>query len=405
VIVAVGMVGQFLQGIAFQGFTTYLGPLHNGFGWSRAVLAGPRSVTQVQSAVLGPVEGYLIDGLGPRRLVTSGVFVLGLGFILFGIIDSLWMYYLASMVIVLGTGLQGLLVLSVTVNNWFRKKRTIANSIMLLGFSAAGIVGVPMLVFLQTSIGWRESAIGSGLLVWIVGIPCAMLLRTKPELHGLRPDGDILISEEKSGSKVSEQVADHDFTLREAIMTRAFWFVAIGSALGNLGMGAAQVHLFLHLEQGLGLERSTAAFVWMVASISNVPSRLVGGVLGDRLPKNFIIGFATFSMAVSVFILGIADRVSLAFTYAIFYGIGWGIRTPVMNSLQGEYFGRQSQGVIRGWLQSIGIPFSILAPVIAGYVADIQGNYRMTFVVISFVMLIGALFMLLARRPVMPSKS
>ena len=402
VIVAVGMVGQFLQGIAFQGFTTYLGPLHNGFGWNRAILAGPRSVTQVQSAVLGPVEGYLIDSLGPRKVVMSGVFILGLGFILFGFIDSLWMYYLASMVIVLGTGLQGLLVLSVTVNNWFRRRRTIANSIMLLGFSAAGIVGVPLLVFLQTSIGWRESAIGSGLVVWVVGLPCAMLLRTKPELYGLQPDGDSSPLNENSGSGRSSEVVDYDFTLRQSLMTRAFWFVAVGSALGNLGMGTAQVHLFLHLEQGLGFERTTAAFVWMVASISNVPSRLIGGILGDRMPKNFIVGFATFSMAISVFILGIADRVSLAFAYAIFYGIGWGIRTPVMNALQGEYFGRQSQGVIRGWLQSIGIPFSIAAPVLAGYMADIQGDYRMTFIVTSFVMLIGAFFMAAAKRPAAP---
>ena len=120
------------------------------------------------------------------------------------------------------------------------------------------------------------------------------------------------------------------------------------------------------------------------------------------MPKNFIVGFATFSMAISVFILGIADRVSLAFAYAIFYGIGWGIRTPVMNALQGEYFGRQSQGVIRGWLQSIGIPFSIAAPVLAGYMADIQGDYRMTFIVTSFVMLIGAFFISAAKRPAAP---
>ncbi|GIS64110.1 MAG: hypothetical protein CM1200mP3_03580 [Chloroflexota bacterium] len=73
-----------------------------------------------------------------------------------------------------------------------------------------------------------------------------------------------------------------------------------------------------------------------------------------------------------------------------------------MNALQGEYFGRQSQGVIRGWLQSIGIPFSIAAPVLAGYMADIQGDYRMTFIVTSFVMLIGAFFISAAKRPAAP---
>ena len=70
-----------------------------------------------------------------------------------------------------------------------------------------------------------------------------------------------------------------------------------------------------------------------------------------------------------------------------------------MNALQGEYFGRASQGIIRGWLQSVSIPFTIAAPVLAGYAADVQGNYRITFMVISFVMLVGALLLLMASRP------
>ena len=73
VIVAVGIINQFLQGIAIQGFSSYLGPLQRDFGWSRAVLAGPRSVTQVQNSVLGPIEGFLIDKFGPRSMaVLSG---------------------------------------------------------------------------------------------------------------------------------------------------------------------------------------------------------------------------------------------------------------------------------------------------------------------------------------------
>lgn len=402
VIVAVGIITQFLQGIAIQGFSSYLGPLQRDFGWSRAVLAGPRSVTQVQNSVLGPIEGFLIDKFGPRSIVTIGVIILGLGFILFGLTQSLWLYYLASIVIALGTGFQGLLIMSVAVNNWFQRKRTIAQSIMLLGFSFAGVIGVPALVITQTSLGWRESAIGSGLIVWIVGIPCSMLLRTKPETYGLLPDGDGLMEGYQTDEGSSSPIVEYDFTLQQALSTQAFWLVAIGSAIGNLGMGAAQVHLFLHLEQGLNLERSTAAFVWMVASLCNIPSRLLGGFLGDRFPKNMLVGFATLSMALSVFVLGIADGLRMAFLYAVLYGIGWGMRTPVMNALQGEYFGRQSQGIIRGWLQSLSVPFTIAAPVLAGYAADVQGNYRMTFIGTAFVMLVGAIFIFLASRPSPP---
>ena len=90
----------------------------------------------------------------------------------------------------------------------------------------------------------------------------------------------------------------------------------------------------------------------------------------------------------------------MAFIYAFLYGIGWGIRTPVMNAIQGEYFGRSSQGIIRGWLQSVSLPFTIAAPVIAGYVADKQGDYEITFIATSIVMLLGATLLFIATRPI-----
>ncbi len=124
--------------------------------------------------------------------------------------------------------------------------------------------------------------------------------------------------------------------------------------------------------------------------------------MGDRLPKHLIIGSSMVLMAVAVFILSIATSVQMAFTYAVVYGLAWGMRTPVMNALQGEYFGMRSQGVIRGWLHSLSLPFTIAAPVVAGYLADLQGSYRTTFIVMSFIMLGGAALIFMALPPKPP---
>jgi MFS family permease len=400
IIVFVGMVTQFFQGVSSQGFSTYLTFLQKDFGWSKAVMAAPRSVTSIEGAIFGPLEGFLVDKFGPRLMVTIGVFVMGLGFILFGLTNSLLMYYAANIVIDVGTGLQGMIIMSVAVNKWFRRKRTIAQSVMLLGFSMAGVVGVPLLVLTQNVFGWQISAIGSGLIIWAVGFPCTLLLRSEPEPYGLMTDGDTPDNASAAGSKnINNKKDEHDFTLREAARTRAFWFLAFGWALGGLGMGAAQVHLFLHLEQGVGLTAATSALVWTVASVTNIPFRLVGGFFGDRIPKNLMLGVSTFLIAISMFFLGIANSVQIALVYAVLYGIGWGIRTPVMNAIQGEYFGRKSMGIIFGMLQSISLPFSIASPIVAGYLADVQGNYRMTFIVMSFITLAGSIVISLATRP------
>lgn len=400
VMVTIGSITQFFTGIVSQGFSTYIPHLQEQFGWSTALLAAPRSVTQVENSILGPIEGFLVDKYGPRKMVTIGVFVMGLGLILFGLTNNIVMYFTANIVLAAGTGLQGLLIMSVAVNHWFRRKRTLSQSFMLLGFPLAGVVGIPLLVLFQSSFGWEWSAIGSGLLVWAFGFPCAQLVRTEPEPYGLLPDGDVIETSPETGKvKKPEIIEEYNFTLKEAIKTRAFWFLALGWAMGNLGMGGVQVHIFPHLEGEVGLTAGMASLVWSVASFSNIPSRILGGILGDRLPKNLLLGFSMAMMAVSAFILGYAASLPWAFAYAVSYGIGWGIRTPIMNAIQGDYFGRRSQGIIRGWLQSVSIPFTIAAPVVVGFVKDSMGTYRPAFTVVSFIMLAGAVLMLFATNP------
>lgn len=402
VIVTVGALTQFTQGVVSQGFPTYLSYLQQEFGWGKAFLAGPRSITIIENSILGPIEGFLMDRLGPRIMSVIGTFFMGLGLILFGLTNSLWMYYLANIIITLGSGFQGLLILSVAINAWFRRKRTLAQSIMGLGYAMAGVIGVPVLVFSQTTLGWRDSAIATGLVIWAVGFPCSMMLRRNPEQYGLLPDGTGPGTTNVTGTRKASVETEYDFTLREALRTPAFWLLAFGQALGGLAMGATQVHLFLHLEQGVGLTATTAAFIWSVASIANIPARLLGGFLGDRLPKNVILAAATMMMAVSIMVLGLANSLPMVLVYALLYGFGWGARTPVASAIQGEYFGRRSQGVIRGWLQSLAVPFTIAAPIIVGYLADLQGSYRLTFVILSLISIAGASLIFLATAPKRP---
>jgi len=73
VIVFVGFVSQLVQGLVNQGFSTYPDLLQKEFDWSKAALAGPRSVTSVQNSVLRPVTGFLVDRFGPRTVVAAGM--------------------------------------------------------------------------------------------------------------------------------------------------------------------------------------------------------------------------------------------------------------------------------------------------------------------------------------------
>ena len=95
----------------------------------------------------------------------------------------------------------------------------------------------------------------------------------------------------------------------------------------------------------------------------------------------------------------------MAFVFAVIFGIGWGMRTPLLNAIQGEYFGRKSQGVIRGWMQSLGLPIIIAAPVVVGHMRDVQDTYLYAFSLMAGVMVIGSILLLIARHPKLSSSA
>ena len=64
----------------FQGLGTFLVTMQREFGWSRTVLSGAFSLARAQGAVIGPLEGFLIDKLGDRRMVLIGYVMMAFGF-------------------------------------------------------------------------------------------------------------------------------------------------------------------------------------------------------------------------------------------------------------------------------------------------------------------------------------
>ena len=78
--------------------------LESHFGWNRAQLGFALTFTRVEGGLMGPLEGYLADRLGTRRMVLIGMLILGVGFILFSRVQNLWMFYLAYIVMALGQG-------------------------------------------------------------------------------------------------------------------------------------------------------------------------------------------------------------------------------------------------------------------------------------------------------------
>ncbi|MBM3945921.1 MAG: hypothetical protein FJ315_00775, partial [SAR202 cluster bacterium] len=76
-LVSIGVVLLTLMALTvFQSLGTFVVALQREFNWSRTALSGAFALSRAEGAVLGPLEGYLVDRLGPRRMVLIGYVVM-----------------------------------------------------------------------------------------------------------------------------------------------------------------------------------------------------------------------------------------------------------------------------------------------------------------------------------------
>ena len=388
----------------FQGMPAWFVVLESNFGWSRAQLSLAFSLTRVEGSIMGPISGYLIDKLGPRRMVLIGLLVLGGGFLAFSRVNNLWQFYLAFIIMSSGAGLGTWLPMMTVLNSWFIKRRTMAMALAMEGFAVGGVVVVPVLAWAIDPArfgddGWRNAAVVIGLGVLLLAFPISRLIRNKPEDYGLSPDGSPPDGGVSTGVQERRPVSGGiEYTWQQALRTRAFWLITMGHACSSIVIVTLMVHLGTMLtDQGFSLQ----TVGWVVATQTGVSAvfNMVGGYVGDKAPLRFaLFGFSAIQSAAVVLLL-FADSGPLVFLFAVVFGIGFGGRTPLTTSIRGLYFGRKAFASITGVSMIPMNVFLLAFPLFAGIMFDATGSYDIPFSVVAVVSFVGALLFLALGDP------
>ena len=377
----------------FQGLGTILVALERQFGWSRSALSGAFSLARVEGAILGPVEGFLVDRVGTRKMVFIGYILMGLGFLWLGQVETLWAFYASFMLITLGSGLGGWLAIIAMVNNWFTRQRTFAMASAMSGIHFGGLL-VPLLALGIEAFEFSGAATIIGIFLLIVVGPAAKAIRNHPEDMGLQPDGD---SENSSESVLTED-EEPDFTAAQALRTPAFWILTVMQVASSVAIVTLALHLVPKLTD-MGMTLSGAGTVVLTYTIVALPSQFLSGYFADRLPKTLMIAIFLAIQGIALTIIAFADTILLAYIFALLYGIGFGGRNPLTTAIRGEYFGRKAFATIMGISQfpmNIGM---IGAPLFAGYMFDTTNSYVIPFSVFAILTFFGAFLMLFVKKP------
>ncbi len=403
-IVAAGAAIQAMQsGLFMQAFGSYSVLLRDQFGWSATTLSIAFAMTRAESGMLGPVQGWLIDRFGPRKVMQVGLVMMAAGFIAFSQIQNLTGFFVFYFIMSVGASLGGFLSVTTAIVNWFQRYRSRALATSQTGFAIGGSL-VPLLVFFMETYGWRETAFASGLIVLAVGLPLSALVRHRPSDYGMYPDGlspeDIEADEDYVAPEGLTKV---DFTAAQALRTRAFWMISLGHGSSLLVVGSLMLHLPLYLTDDEGMSLQRASFIVGALPVMQLVGQILGGYFGDVMNKRLMTVAAMMGHMVGLLMLTYAVNDIMIWAFVPLHGLAWGIRGPLMQSMRADYFGPTHFGTIMGFSSMIVMLGMITGPLLAGFLADQTGTYTVGFTVLALAAGVGSVFFYLATPPAPPT--
>ncbi len=152
-------------------------PLTTGLGTSLPELQITFSILIVIQTFLSPWQGVLVDRFGPRVLLSIGVLVTGLSWILAAQVSSLTMLYLTyGLLGGIGTGIVYVGVIGHMVQ-WFPDKRGLATGLVAAGYGVGALLTTfPIATVLRDST-YQDALTRFGVIFGIVGLVAAQGLR------------------------------------------------------------------------------------------------------------------------------------------------------------------------------------------------------------------------------------
>ena len=401
-----GMQAAFL----IQSFGAYAAVFRDSFGWSKTALAGGAAVQQMESALLGPIVGWMIDRFGARAMVRIGVVMFAAGLMLLSAVESLTSFYLAFVVLAVGMSMGGHLPMSVAVMHWFERYRARALSLLTLGFAVGGFV-VPVIAWSFAKYGWRETAFGCGVVMLVAGLPLANMIRNRPRDMGEVIDGEAVARVVQSSAAtrgapvtIVDEDDTRDFTVREALRTRAFWLVTLGFAFAMFMVGSVSVHAIIHMKEGLNYTVEEAALVIGVQTAAQVIGIMLGWAIEKRWEKRLVAAGCMIGHMSALLLLAFASSYAMLVFFAILNGTAWGLRGPFIQAMRPDYFGREAIATIIGISSLFVVVGQVGGPILAGLMADATGDYQLAFIVMAILCAFGAGCFFLARKPPRPRR-
>ena len=376
------------------GWTLFVNPLNQAHGWDIAAIQFAFSLFIALETWLTPIEGWIVDKvgpqLGPKFMVASGGILVAAGWIVNAYAETLTMLYIGA---VLG-GIGGGAIYATSVGHavkWFPDRRGLAVGLTAAGYGAGAAVTVIPISYVIANYGYQAAFFWFGIFQGAVVYMLAWLLRG-PE-PGEIPSSGV--------AKVIQ--SGRSFSPWQVLKSPVFWLLYImfvmvsGSGLMATAQIAPIAKDFNVANTVLVLGATTITVALIVDNIANGAARPLFGWISDNIGREHTMAIAFSLGGAAYWLLGSMGTEPWAFVaFAAMIFLTWGEIFSLFPSTCTDSFGPKFATVNLSLLYTAKGTSAFLVP-LANMIKTATGDWHMVFLVttvMNFVVVGLALFVL-----------
>jgi len=378
-------------------WTLFVEPIRQATGWKLSEIQWGFTLFIVFETWVMPMEGWLIDRMGPRIFTTVAGVLCGFGWsglAFAGTRAQLYTFYAIA-------GVGAAFVYSGSIASalkWFPDRRGLAAGIIAGGFGSGAALFIPMIASTIQARGYRTAFLVTGIFQGLVIIVVAQFLRHPgPEYGATRPA--------TRNTALRVRRSNEDFPTPEMLRTPQFYLLYVMFVLMATGglLVTAQAGPVAR-EWGISRVALTAALA--LDRVSNGVSRVFWGWVSDHLGRELTMSAAfVLEAACLVSVLTVGRWSGTMFTVTLILTFfAYGEVFSLFPSVVGDYFGAANASSNYSFLYSAKGVASIVAGGVAALLVEQFGSWSAAFYGSAVMALMSGMLALVLKATPLPKK-
>jgi OFA family oxalate/formate antiporter-like MFS transporter len=328
-------------------WTLFVAPMQKQTGWLNSDIQVAFSLFILFQTWVQPLDGWLVDRLGPRWFITAAGVLCGLGWAGMGYATSLPMLY----TMYCAAGIGAAFVYSCSIGSalkWFKERRGLASGIMAAGFGGGTALFIPTISRMIASDGYQATFVATGLFQGLVILVVAQFLRHPPAqaapTDAFRAGQPVRPA--SAGGNVSPAPAAparaeaRQYTTFEVLATPRFYWMYAAFVLMATG-GLLVTANAGPMSRAWGFEPAVLTLAATLSPLANGGARIFWGWASDYLGRENTMILTFVLQAVCLFMVIALGQTSAAWFVASLVAVyfTWGQIYSLFPSTSGDYFG------------------------------------------------------------------